>query len=225
VAGALSVRRAIAIAIAVMLALAPATASARTGQEEPVAGMAPAPLALPQIDWQLSRPKGLWFAGRLANGVQLPAEGPDWFTFDPVLKVSPNRGWRRWGSDRLMRTLLGVVADYRYDHPDAPRVGIGDLSRPHGGPFGPEYGGLGHASHQNGLDADVYYPRLDGTERRAYKPALIDRQRAQELLDRFLAAGALVVFVGPHSGLHGPHRRVVPLIHHDDHMHVRLPLR
>jgi murein endopeptidase len=210
----------------VLLALAVAfPAAARTGQEDPVADTVPAPLVPPVVAWRTSIPKGLWYAGRLSRGVQVPPEGPDWFTWDPVFKTVPNRGSRRWGTDRLVRTVLGVIADYRFAHPEAPRVGIGDLSRRHGGPFGRNFGGLGHASHQNGLDADVYYPRLDGTERRAFTPALVDRAAAQELVDRFLAAGAKVIYVGPHVGLHGPRRRVVPLVYHDDHLHVRLPLR
>lgn len=182
--------------------------------------MTPAP-----VRWAVSQPRGLWYAGSLSHGVQLPPEGPDWFTWDPVHKRIPNRGWRRWGTDRLIRTVLQVLSEYRYAHPFAPRVGIGDLSRPHGGPFGRNFGGLGHASHQNGLDADIYYPRIDGAERRAYAPSLVDRAAAQELVDRFLAAGARVIFVGPHVGLTGPTKRVVPLIYHDDHLHVRLPLR
>ena len=60
---------------------------------------------------------------------------------------------------------------------------------------------------------------------RAYKPALVDRVLAQDLVDRFLAAGARVIYVGPHLDLKGPRKRVVPLIHHDDHLHVRLQLR
>jgi hypothetical protein len=27
---------------------------------------------------------GLWYSGRLVNGTQLPVEGPDWVTWDPV---------------------------------------------------------------------------------------------------------------------------------------------
>jgi murein endopeptidase len=107
----------------------------------------------------------------------------------------------------------------------APRVGIGDLSRPHGGSFGVRFGGLGHMSHQNGLDVDVYYPRLDGLERRAYKPSQIDLELSQDLLDRFVAAGARTIYVGPHVRLEGPRKVVEPLVHHDDHMHVRLELR
>ena len=185
----------------------------------------PPPLVPPTIAWRTSTPHGLWFAGRLQRGVQLPPEGPDWFTFDPVYRLSPNRGWRRWGTDRLVQTVVDVLADYRFAHPDAARVGVGDLSRRHGGDFGRRFGGLGHASHQNGLDVDVYYPRIDGAELRAYKPSLVDRELAQELVDRFLDAGARVVYVGPRVGLRGPRKQVVPLVHHDDHLHVRLPLR
>ena len=39
-----------------------------------------------------------------------------------------------------------------------------------------------------------------------------------------LAAGALVIFVGPSTGLTGPPGRVQPLVQHDNHLHVRLPL-
>jgi hypothetical protein len=41
-------------------------------------------------------------------------------------------------------------------------------------------------------------------------------------VDRFLAAGARVIFVGPNTGLSGPSGRVQPLAHHDNHLHVRL---
>jgi murein endopeptidase len=157
--------------------------------------------------------------------VQLPAEGIDWFTWDPVLKQTPNRGWRRWGTDRLVRTVVEVLAAYRLANPLAPRVGIGDLSRRHGGDFGARFGGLGHASHQNGLDVDVYYPRLDGLERRAYKPSQVDRALAQQLVELFVAAGARTIYTGPSLALRGPRRVVTSLVHHDDHLHVRLTRR
>jgi len=41
-------------------------------------------------------------------------------------------------------------------------------------------------------------------------------------VDRFVAAGAVKVFVGPHLHLKGPKNVVVPLIYHDDHLHVRI---
>jgi len=139
-----------------------------------------------------------------------------------VLRRSPDRGWRRWGTDRLVRTVLRVVRSYADAHPSAPRVGIGDLSRPHGGDFGPRFGGIGHASHQNGLDVDVFYPRRDGMERAPERIGQIDRRLSQDLVDRFVAAGAARVFVGPHTGLTGPPAIVQPLVHHDNHLHFRL---
>jgi Penicillin-insensitive murein endopeptidase len=175
------------------------------------------------IVWHRSRALGLPYAGSLVRGVRLPREGVQFFTWDPVLRRSPNRPWRRFGTDRLVRTLLAVVDAYAAAHPHAARVGIGDLSRPHGGDFGPRFGGIGHASHQNGLDADVYYPRRDRRERAPRAVAQIDRRLAQDLVDRFVRAGAQFVFVGPNTHLHGPAGIVEVLVHHDDHLHVRLP--
>ena len=122
-----------------------------------------------------------------------------------------------------MRTVLQVLAEHRAAHPGAPRVGIGDISRPDGGEFGRRYGGLGHASHQNGLDVDIYYPRRDALERRPARVAQVDLDLAQDLVTRFVRAGAQRVFVGPNTGLTGPRRIVTRLIHHDDHLHVRIP--
>jgi murein endopeptidase len=154
------------------------------------------------------------------NGVRLPAEGRHFFTWDPVLHRAPDRPGRRWGSDGLVRTTLRIVAAYAAAHPEAPRVGIGDLSRRRGGDFGPK-----HASHQNGLDIDVYYPRKDGLERAPTSVAQVDRRLAQDLVDRFVAAGAIRVFVGPNVGLRGPRRIVQRLWNHDNHLHARFPAR
>jgi murein endopeptidase len=174
------------------------------------------------IRWRSSRALGLPYAGRLVRGVQLPAEGSTFFTWDPIHKTVPNRGWRRYGTDRLVRTLLEVVGEFQDEHPDAPRVTVGDLSRPHGGDFGPRFGYPGHASHQNGLDVDVYYPRRDRLEREPLRPAQVDRVLAQDLVDRFVNAGAKFVFVGNRTGLRGPRRVVQAIPNHNDHMHMRL---
>jgi murein endopeptidase len=174
------------------------------------------------VHWHHSTAVGTHTAGRLEQGVRLPAEGRTFFTWDPVLRCSPNRTWRRWGTDRLVRVVLEVAREHHAAHPRAPRMAVGDLSRPHGGDFGPQFGYIGHASHQNGLDVDVYYPRADGRELAPRDAGEIDRGLSQELVDRFLAAGAEVIFVGPNTGLRGPSERVQPLVHHDNHLHVRL---
>ena len=174
------------------------------------------------IRWRDSIALGTHSAGRLVRGVQLPAARPSFFTWDPVRRRSPNRHWRRWGTDRLVRILLDLAREYRAAHPAAARIAIGDLSRPRGGDFGPQFGYIGHASHQNGLDADIYYPRADGRERAPRYASQIDRRMSQELVDRFLAKGAQVIFVGPNTGLVGPPERVQALANHDNHMHVRL---
>jgi murein endopeptidase len=174
------------------------------------------------IVWRRSRALGRPYGGRLARGVELPAFGTHFVTVDPVTGTSPNPAWRRYGTDGLIGVLLEVAEAHAAAHPDAPRLVVGDLSRPHGGRFGREYGGDGHRSHQNGLDADVFYPRRDGLERIPTRVAQVDRRLAQELVDRFVRAGARYVFVGPRTRLHGPPKVVMTLANHDDHLHVRI---
>jgi protein MpaA len=56
------------------------------------------------------------------------------------------------------------------------------------------------------------------------RPSQIDRRLSQDLVDRFVLAGAEKVFVGPNTGMRGPPAVVEVLpAHHDNHMHVRLP--
>jgi hypothetical protein len=175
----------------------------------------------PAIHWRRSVAVGLPWDGRLRDGVLLPAYGRDFATWDPILRRYPNRADRRWGTTRLIKTLVYVLDRYRQAHPHAPPVLVADLSRPRGGPFTARYGGLGHGSHQNGLDVDVLYPRRDGKVAPA-GPRNIDHRLAQDLVNRFVAQYAQFVFVGPHTGLHGPRGLVQTLVHHDDHMHVRV---
>ena len=160
------------------------------------------------VQWHHSTALGTYSPGALArrrapprrrSRLLLPGPGP--------AKRSPNRPWRRWGTDRLVPLLLSV----RERLPARPSgcgafMAVADPRWPHGGDFGPQFGYIGHASHQNGLDADVYYPRADGKRAGAGWGPARDRPRAlsQELVDRFLAAGAALIFVGPNTGLGGP---------------------
>ena len=168
----------------------------------------------PRVEWRRSHSLGEPWRGALVGGVQLPPFGRHFVTWDPVLHRSPDRPWRRWGNDSIVRTLLEVVDAFAAAH--SRTLVIGDLSRPHGGAFGPK-----HVSHQNGLDIDVYFPRRDGRLRPPNSPRQIDRPLAQELVARFVEAGAVRIFVGPDTGLTGPARIVQVLVGHDNHMHVR----
>ena len=200
-----------------------AAAGAQSRQPQPTAlpppGVPVPPPALPGP----AVSQGVPWCGRLIGGVPLPAGGPYFFTWDLTLGISPNPAWRRHGHPRLIALLRRVTSAYRRAHPTAARVGIADLSLPRGGPFGPRYGGLGPLSHQNGLDADVLYPRRDRLEAPPGRPFEVDRRAAQELVDRFVLAGAQRVFVGQGLGLRGPRGVVAAIPHHLDHMHVRIP--
>jgi hypothetical protein len=175
-----------------------------------------------RIHWRRSVAIGLPEAGRLMRGVKLPAEGAHYFTWDPILRRQPNRAWRRFGTDDLVRTVLRVLREFGSAHPRAPRIGVGDLSRPQGGDFGPRYGLPGHVSHQNGLDVDLYYPLRSGAERAPLSVGEVDWGLSQDLVDRLVGAGAVKVFVGPSTGLTGPPGIVQAIPNHDNHVHVRI---
>ena len=169
------------------------------------------------IRWHDSRALGSPAGGALVRGVQLPPGGSTYFTWDPLLHRRPDRAWRRWGTDELVRLVRHVALLYAEEHPAAARLGVGDLSKPRGGWFGPR-----HVSHQNGLDVDVYYPRLDKGERPPTRVEQIDLALAQSLVDLFVRAGATRIFVGPNTGLRGPSGIVQSLKGHDNHLHVRI---
>ncbi len=185
-----------------------------------------------EIVWKRSTAAGRPYAGRLIAGVKLPVEGVNFHTWDPIRWRPANRLDRRYATDRLIRTILRVARQYRAAHRGAPRIVVGDLSRPRGGSFGGRFGSLrefgtrapsgGHDSHQNGLDADIYYPRKDRAERAPSSLAGVDLTLAQDLVNRFAAANAQFVFVGPRTGLRGRAGVVQQLDYHHDHLHVRL---
>jgi hypothetical protein len=174
--------------------------------------------AFPTIEWHHAISVGLPYSGSLIDGTQLPFEGPSWVTWNPVADSIPNAPTRLYGNQRTIRAIVAVTETYRAAHPGAARVVIGDISREGGGPMRDE-----HVSHQNGLDVDVYFPRLDRTLRAPRALGEIDHRLAHDHLDRFVAAGAQMVFVGYSTGLHGPAGVVIPYTGHEYHMHVRFP--
>ncbi|WP_370675850.1 penicillin-insensitive murein endopeptidase [Pleomorphomonas sp. PLEO] len=94
----------------------------------------PAPLSARSI--------GAYARGCLAGAALLPVNGPTW----QVMRLSRNRNW---GNPALVSFLEHLAAK-------APAAGwngllVGDMSQPRGGPMA-----SGHASHQIGLDADIW---------------------------------------------------------------------
>jgi penicillin-insensitive murein endopeptidase len=93
---------------------------------------------------------GFYSKGCLAGGMALPINGRTW----QVMRLSRNRNW---GHPSLV-SFLERLAD------QAPRTGwrgllVGDLSQPRGGPMR-----TGHASHQVGLDADIWLTPMPDRE-------------------------------------------------------------
>lgn len=89
-----------------------------------------------------ARAIGFYAKGCIAGATALPVNGATW----QVMRLSRNRNW---GHPHLIRFLERFAAK-------APKVGwrgllVGDLSQPRGGPML-----TGHASHQVGLDADIW---------------------------------------------------------------------
>src|SRR4051794_20190324 len=110
-----------------MLLLPGEPALARPMIDAPVAARRHAP----SVVWRHSVAFGRPDAGRLVRAVRLPVRGAHFRTWDPVKQRTPNRWWRRNGTDRLVRVLIRTVNGYAAAHPRAPRLLIGDLSRPH----------------------------------------------------------------------------------------------
>ncbi len=86
---------------------------------------------------------GTYNKGCLAGGEKLAADGSSWQS----MRLKRNR---QWGHPALVEYLkrLSIDADV-YD--DWPGLLVGDMSQPRGGPML-----TGHASHQIGLDADIW---------------------------------------------------------------------
>ena len=176
--------------------------------------------------------------GCIAGAVQLPAEGPGW----QAVRLSRNR---RWGHPVTIRWIGQFAGQARAA--GFADLWIGDLGQPRGGRMP-----SGHASHQTGLDADIWLdlrpkPPSAGAARESIDvPSLVlpgqgpaggglDPSRWSERYATLIALAARQpgvdrIFVNPSikQGLCAAHRgeawlRLVrPWYGHDSHMHVRL---
>ncbi|MCY0093069.1 penicillin-insensitive murein endopeptidase [Hoeflea sp. J2-29] len=88
-------------------------------------------------------PIGFYSKGCLAGGIAIPNDGATW----QAMRPSRNR---RWGHPDLV-ALVERLSREAAAQDGWPGLLIGDISQPRGGPML-----SGHASHQVGLDADVW---------------------------------------------------------------------
>jgi penicillin-insensitive murein DD-endopeptidase len=182
-----------------------------------------------------TRSIGFYAHGCLAGGKPLPINGPAW----QVMRIARNRNW---GHPALI-TFIERFAEDAKQKDGWPGLLIGDLSMPRGGPMP-----FGHASHQIGLDVDIWYKpepdhELTAREREDVKmesflsdPAHINpevwKPEYEKLLRRAVSYPEVArIFVNPaikkwlcdnakgdRSFLH----KITPIMGHDDHFHVRL---
>jgi penicillin-insensitive murein endopeptidase len=179
---------------------------------------------------------GFYSAGCLSGGVALPIDGPSW----QVMRLSRNRNW---GHPDLLRFLEGLGSEVNAAKTWNGLL-IGDMSQPRGGPMI-----TGHASHQVGLDADIWLTPMPARQ--------LTRAEREEMMSTILVAKNRLdvdashwkpghreviktaaldphverLFVNPAikkalcreaSGDHGWLEKVRPYWGHDYHFHVRL---
>jgi penicillin-insensitive murein endopeptidase len=184
---------------------------------------------------QSPEPIGATSRGCQAGAVALPESGPTW----QAMRLSRNRNWAQPVTVSFVQDLSRFAATL----PGWTGLYVGDLSQPRGGPMT-----SGHASHQSGLDVDVWLnppARMDlsTSEREAISASDFQRASgayvaptwtpAHEALVRraaedprvariFIFAGAKVEMCENATGDRAWLRKVRPWYGHNDHIHVRL---
>ncbi|PIB26683.1 penicillin-insensitive murein endopeptidase [Amylibacter kogurei] len=95
---------------------------------------------------QTPQAHGFYSKGCVAGAEQLAQTGPTW----QAMRLSRNRNWGHPDMIAYLKRVSAKVAQLS----DWKGLYIGDISQPRGGPMT-----SGHASHQMGLDADIWmYP-------------------------------------------------------------------
>ncbi|TFF25560.1 penicillin-insensitive murein endopeptidase [Jiella endophytica] len=183
-----------------------------------------------------SQSLGFYSNGCLAGGAELRPDGPNW----QVMRLSRNRRYGHPATIALIERIAGEAAQRGV----WPGLLIGDISQPRGGPMS-----SGHASHQVGLDFDVWLqpmpsPRLTQAQRETFPFRSVLKKGTFTVDDRIwdshyrdlikIAAEQREVqriFVNP--GIkkklcetagrdRGWLAKVRPYYGHDEHFHVRL---
>jgi penicillin-insensitive murein endopeptidase len=179
---------------------------------------------------------GFYAKGCLAGAEPLPLDGPHW----QVMRPSRDR---YWGHPHLIR-FIERFSDRVAQTTNWPGILIGDMSQPRGGPML-----TGHASHQIGLDVDVWLrpmpeERLSLESREFMDSLMVVREDRRDVDPRLFTADTLRVikdaasdpevqriFVNPAikraicreaDGDRSWLSKVRPMFGHDYHFHVRL---
>lgn len=109
--------------------------------------------------------------------MKLPASGPGF-----VRRCGVNNPDHAWGTPMLINGFLAATEAWEADHPDYPKIRVGDISLPNGGQFD------SHVTHQNGTDADLFLLRTDASNEGAadiYDPAY-SSERTREWITDYL---------------------------------------
>ena len=96
-----------------------------------------------------ARAIGFYSRGCLSGGRALPVDGPAW----QAMRLSRNRNW---GHPKLIALIERFAKEVQKED-GWPGLLVGDISQPRGGPML-----TGHASHQVGLDADIWFTPMPG---------------------------------------------------------------
>lgn len=180
-------------------------------------------------------PYGFYAKGCIEGAKALPIDGPNW----QVMRLSRNRNW---GHPAMISLIQKLSRDGTKD--GWPGLLIGDISQPRGGPMK-----NGHASHQIGLDADIWLTpmpnrRLSYDEREAMPfTSMLAPKKFLTINDNWTPAHARIImraasypevqriFVNPAikkklcetwTGDRAALGKVRPIYGHDAHFHIRL---
>lgn len=120
-----------------LLALGGAAVASDSIPAKRLFGAKPLPAKMP------AQVHGFYSKGCFAGGIAIPTDGAHW----QAMRLTRNR---RWGHPELIATIERLSRDAAAKD-GWPGLLVGDLSQPRGGPML-----TGHASHQIGLDADIW---------------------------------------------------------------------
>jgi len=160
-------------AVAGMLAVVAATASVGAAEAETLAKNLFGGKSLPAA----TAPKsyGFYSKGCFSGGVAIATDGPNW----QAMRLSRNR---RWGHPTMINLIEKLSREATAD--GWPGLLLGDISQPRGGPML-----TGHASHQIGLDADIWFTpmpdhKLSSSQRENMSATSMVNEKTHRVIDR-----------------------------------------